>query len=229
MTTSGTISSTMTVADVITQAMREIGAISAGERPTAQETADAITTLNFMLKAWQARGLTSWRDTDGTVSFSAGTGSVTLSPYCLDVLEARLVQSPGYERPLQRWTLAQYRQTPNKAQPGFPTAYTIAKTDTAITMKVWPVPVATSTVNYSYSRVIEDVTDAAQTLDVPQHWLEAVFLGLAARMVHAYGMTRMDPTAAQLVIQRAAALEQLLLDDDRPPSIYMGSAYGRTF
>lgn len=229
MTTSGTINSSMVVADIITQAMREIGAISAGERPTAQETTDAITVLNWMLKGWQARGIVSWRDVDGSVTFPAGTAQMTLTPRCLDVTSARAVQSASFERPLQRWVLGQYRQTPNKSQPGTPTAYTIIKTNDEIAMKIWPVPTVDMVINYSYSRVIEDVTSAAQTIDVPQHWTEALFLGLAARMVHSYGMTRMDPTAAQLVLQRAASLEQMLLDDDRPPSMFMGSAYGRNF
>jgi hypothetical protein len=229
MATSGTISSSLLVSDVVTQAMREIGLLSAGELPTADETRDGIIQLNWLLKSWQARGVTSWRDTETSITFPSGTATLTLDPYCLDVLEARLVQSVGYERPLQRWMLGQYRQTPNKATPGWPTAYTIQKTASTISMTLWPVPNQSLVVKYSYSRVIDDVTDGAQTIDAPQQWTEAIYLGLASRMINSFGTARMDPTSTQIVMQRAAALEQLLLDADRPASVYMGSSYGRTF
>jgi hypothetical protein len=229
MTTSGVIASTMTVSDIVTMAMRELGLLSAGETPTGQELQDGITQLNWLMKSWQVNGVTSWRDTESSLVFPTGTATMQLDPYCLDVLEARLVQSPGYERPLQRWVLGQYRQIPNKAIPGWPTAFTISKTRDTISMTVWPVPNQDLTVNYSYSRVIQDVTDGAETLDVPQEWLEAVYLGLAARMLNSYGAARLDPTAAQIVIQRAAALEQKLLDADRPASVFMGSTYNRVF
>jgi hypothetical protein len=229
VTTSGTITSQLLVSDLVTDAMQELGVLAAGERPTGQELQDGIRALNWMLKSWQARGVVSWRDTDGSVIFPAGTATMVLSPFCLDVLEARLVQAPAYERPLQRWELAQYRQIPNKQTPGYPTAYSISKTDTAIMMTVWPVPNADMTVNYSYPRIVEDVTDGAQTIDIPQEWQEAAYLALAARLVQTFGINRIDPQVAQIVAQRASALEQLLLDQDRPASIYMGSAYGRVF
>lgn len=229
MTTSGTINSGLYVSDIVQQAMIEMGVLSSGEAPTGDELTDAIRVLNWMLKSWQARGVTSWRNTDGTVVFPSGTATMPLDPFCLDVLDARLVQSPGYERPLQRWELAQYRQIPNKTTPGFPTAYTIVKADNTISMTLWPVPNAELTVLYSYPRVIEDVTDGTQTLDIPQEWQEAAYVALAARLCQQFGVTRLDPATAQILQQRASALEQLLLDQDRPASVYLGSAYGRNF
>lgn len=229
MTTSGTTSSTLVASDVVRMALLEIGAIASGQTPTGEELEDGLLCLNWLMKSWQSRGVTSWRDADGSVTFPLGVGAMVLSPFCLDVLEARLIQSPGYERPLQRWTLGQYRQIPNKAARGSPTSYTISKTAAAITMTVWPVPSAALTVNYSYTRIVQDVTDGAQTLDVPQEWLEAVYLGLASRLITVFGTVRIDPATASLVAQKAAALEQALLDQDRSPSVYMGSAYGRYF
>lgn len=228
MTTSGSIAKTMIASEIVAAAMRMLGVLSSGEAPTAEETTDALAELNWMLKSWQGRGLTSWRDTDGSVTFPANTASMPL-PYCLDVMEARYIQSQGYERPLQRWERAQYRQIPNKATAGYPTAYTIEKTTNGIAMLLWPVPRENATILYSYTRVIEDVTDGAQTIDIPQEWLETAYLALAARLATTFGVIRTDPNTAQIVMQRAAAMEQLLLDADRPASIYMGSAMGGVF
>lgn len=256
MTTSGTTTSTLLASDLVTLAMKELGLLSSGEEPTGEEYADGLSALNWMLKSWQSRGLTSWRDTDGVVLFAIGQATNALDPFCLDVLDARLVQGGevgtetgtmslpfppyvitsdyfpaegGNERLLQRWERAQYRQLPNKGTPGWPTAYTISKTIGGIAMSVWPVPNANMTVRYSYTRVIEDVTDGAQTIDVPQEWLELAYLGLAVRLAPLFGVTRLDPAAVQSIAQRAATLEQLLLDQDRPASLYMGSAMGRNF
>jgi hypothetical protein len=229
VTTSGVITSELLVSDLVTYAMRELGLLASGENPTGDELEDGIRCLNWMLKSWQARGVTSWRDTDGSIDFPIATSSMLLDPFCLDVLEARLVQTNTFERPLQRWELAQYRQLPNKQQTGFPTAYTVSKTDSTITLTLWPVPSAAMTVNYSYPRIIEDVTDGDQTIDIPQEWQETAYVALAARLIQPFGVTRLDPGTATIIAQRASALEQLLLDQDRPASIYMGSAYGRYF
>lgn len=225
----GIISSTMTAAEVVTAALQELGVLSAGEQPDGEELVLGLRSLNFMFKGWSTRGLTSWRNEEGAVIAAAGAREVALDPYCNGVAEVRAVQAANYERPLQRWELAQYRQIPNKAAIGTPTAYAVSKTADAVALLVWPVPVSDTTLLYTYSRVIEDVTDGAQTLDVPQEWLEAVYVALAARLAQAFGVTRIDPATTQIIIQRALSLENELFAADQPASFYMGSAYGRYF
>lgn len=223
------ITSTLIASEVIAQAMTELGVLASGETPTGEETELGLRSLNFMLKSWQARGITSWRDQTGTATITANNPTVTLSPYAIDVTEVRVVQAPGFERPLQRWEPAQYLQVPNKATPGYPTAYTVTKTKDSIALEFWPVPQANTAFNYSYARVSEDVTQAADEIDVPQEWLEAVYVGLAARLAQPFGVTRTDPATTQIIIQRALSLENELYNADRPASLYMGSSYGRGF
>jgi len=64
---------------------------------------------------------------------------------------------------------------------------------------------------------------------VPQEWTELVFVSLAARLIQTFGVNRTDPTTAQIIAQRAAALEQQMLDQDRPASLFLGSSFGRSF
>jgi hypothetical protein len=224
MTTSGTIDGTMIASEIVTAAMREIGAIASGEAPTADELNDGLRSLSWMLKSWASgRGINLWREAEGSIVFPANTASVTLAPQPLDVLEARYVQSSTFERPLQRWENGQYRQIPNKATPGYPTAYLITKTVDGVTMTLWPVPQADSTILYTFSRTPEDVTDGAQTIDIPQAWMETVWIALAARLAGIFGATRINPTTAAAVAQRAASLEQLMFDQDRPASVFLGA------
>lgn len=229
MTTSGTITSQLIVSEIVQVAMEELGVLSSGEAPTAEETATGIRALNWMLKSWPARGLNLFRETQGQTIFPAGTSTMPLDPYCLDVVEARFLQATTFERPLARWENGQYRQIPNKAQPGYPTAYFLDKQTTGIAMTLWPVPIADATILYTYSRIPQDVTDGAETVDIPQEWTELVYVALAARLVQTFGVARTDPATAQIIAQRAASLEQQMLDQDRPASVFMGSYRGRNF
>lgn len=129
----------------------------------------------------------------------------------------------AYERPLYRMEHGQYVRIPNKVQAGYPTTYTINKTTDGIALTLWPVPMYSTQINYTMSRIPDDVTDGAQTIDIPQEWMEAVYLGLAARLSSTYGTMRTDPATTQAVFARAADLKQRLLDNDRAPSIFMGS------
>jgi hypothetical protein len=220
----------MLVSDVVAAAMQQLGVVAMGEQPTGIELQTGIRELNWMLKTWAtSRGVNLWRETQGSADFPANTATVTLDPQPIDVIEARFVQSDTFERPLQRWESGQYEQLPNKAQPGYPTAFSIQKNVGGVTMTLWPVPYADSTVLYTYSRVPDDVTDGAQTIDIPQAWLETVYLALAARMVSLLGVNRIDPATASLVTQRAAGLEQLLLSQDQPASVFMGPWEERYF
>src|SRR5687767_12962629 len=130
----------MTARDLCTAAAQDLGAYGAGETLSAADAFDMMLRLNWMLKSLQAKGANLWRVTEGDAEFLIEVGTVTLDPRCIDVLEARFVQSSTFERPLARWELGQYQALPNKAQPGYPTAYYLNKQVDAVTMSLWPVP-----------------------------------------------------------------------------------------
>lgn len=229
MATSGVISGTMTARDICLTAATDLGVYSAGETLSADDGQAMMTRLTWMLKSWQADGVNLWREAEDTAVFAASEKSVTLNPRCLDVLEARLVQANSFLRPLQRWEMGEYRQLPNPDQPGMPSAFYLQKGAGSVAMTLWPVPFQEVSVRYTYSRVIEDVTDLSETIDIPQEWMETVWTNLAARCVTLFGVTRLDPGTVQVVAQRAATLEQKLMDFDRPASVFMGPAYGRNY
>lgn len=229
MTTSGVTDGTMTARDICLAAAKDLGVYSAGEELSGADGEDMMLRLNWMLKSWQADGVNLWREAEGEAEFSASTRTVVLDPFVMDVIEARLEQSINYLRPLQRWEVGEYRRVPNPDQPGFPTAFYLQKNTGAVTMSLWPVPSRAMTIKYTFSRVVEDVTDLNETLDIPQVWLETVWTNLAVRCATMFGVTRLDPNAVQMVTARAALLEQKLMDNDRPASIFMGPTYGRNF
>lgn len=229
MTTSGLTSSTMLAEEVVQAALQELGVVAAGENPTGEETQMALRSLTWMLKGWQARGANLWRASSSSVVVPANSAALALSPSILDVVNARVVVSTAYQRPLFRYERAQYQQLPNKAARGVPTVYYADRQRDAVTLSVWPVPASDTTLALDTTRVIEDVTDGTQTIDVPQEWIETLYVALAARLAIPFGVARVDSTAASVIAQRAVSLEQLMFDADRPASIYMGAMGGRGF
>lgn len=229
MALSGTINSTLTANQVMDAAAKELGYIGAGETLSGEEYEDVLPRLNFMLKTWGGDGVNLWREATDSVSFPSGTATVTLDPFVIDVLEARLLQYSTFERPLQRWEMGEYNAIPNKATPGFPTAFYLRKQADAVSMTLWPVPSQDMVVNYSYARVIDDVTDGTQTIDVPQMWLETIWVNLAARCATLFGSTRLDPSTVAFVQQKADMLYGKMLDADRPASYLLGPAWGHQY
>lgn len=224
MPTSGVTDYELTAREIATQAMKELGLISSGEEPTAEELADIIVRLNAMLKTWGVEG-NLFREASGTVVVPGGTGAGTLPAGVRDVVSVRLVVSATNHRSLQRWNRAQWYQLPNRSATGTPTVFYNTQGLAQDAIYVWPVPTADSTLHLDYYRAPEAVTGAAQTLDVPQDWLEAVIYGLAARIAGMFGATRTDPQTVADVTAKAAMLYQHLLDMDRPESYFFEPGY----
>lgn len=222
MTTSGTIAYSLTAGDIITKALRLIGEYGRSETPSNADAQDGLSSLNLMLKTWQTDGCNLYREYADTDSFTSGTATKTLAPRILDVMEARLVNADLTERPLQRWERGEYAQIPSKAQAGTPVAFTLVKGVSGITMTLWPVPNATTTINYTAARVVEDVGALTETLDIPQEWLETVTYGLADRMIDPFDVAQARPAVAQRITARAQSLYSQLRDNDRPASVFFG-------
>jgi hypothetical protein len=81
------------------------------------------------------------------------------------------------------------------------------------------VPAVDITLHADFSRAAQTITEPGETLDISQEFAETVILGLAARIAGMFGAIKLDPTTVADVKARAAALEQELLDSDRPDSI----------
>lgn len=223
MSTSGVTDWQVTVGDIITQAMTELGVISAGETPDASEYDAGVFRINSMLKTWQGEA-NLFRETSGTLTIAAGTGAGALPQGIRDVSSVGHVVSATYRRPLVQYNRAQYYMLPNRATVGNPSSYYLANTVGSDEIRIWPVPALAVTLHIDYSRGAEIVTDPTQTLDIPQEWNEAAVYGLASRMVNMFGTMRLDPNTASMVMQKAEMLYGQMLDRDRPDS-YFFEAY----
>lgn len=219
MATSGVTDFALTAREIMRQAAVELGAISSGEDLEASEQDDMLVRLNSMLKSWGTEG-NLYREASGTVTVPGGTGAGTLPAGVRDIISVRHVVSPTNYRQLTQWNRSQYYQMPNRSAAGNPTAFYATQGLSQDAIYIWPVPAADVDLHLDYYRAPEVVTNAAETLDVPQDWTEAVILGIAARCANMFGATRLDPATVANVTARAAALYQMLLDQDRPDSYF---------
>ena len=67
-----------TVQDLITNSLKEIGAIAIGETPTAAESADALSMLNNMLDLWNTESLMVYNINSTVFNYVAGQATYTI-------------------------------------------------------------------------------------------------------------------------------------------------------
>lgn len=226
MTTSGVITSSLTVREVINTAAELIQRLPQGGTLSAANADLGIKHLNWMLKTWQASGACDgWRLSDVTITWPAATQSATLNTAYLDLINVRVRES-STDRDLNRLSAQEYASLPNKTSAGTPNSYFVRKTRSTIELSLWPVPSTASTIVADGVRVIEDVTALTETLDIPQEWHECVFYGLADRLSVPFGVHRADPILASEVSKRASGLFALMKSfDEETGSIFLSPDY----
>lgn len=72
MATSGSVDFSQTRNEIIGDALVQIGAIAAGDAPSAEDSAFAARQLNRMVKAWQADGVHLWKRKEAYLFCSTG-------------------------------------------------------------------------------------------------------------------------------------------------------------
>jgi hypothetical protein len=198
MTTSGTTTLTLTARDIIYFALRKINAAPIGQDPSPGEVDPVTIELNLMLKECQIHGPNLWRHTEGSVTLVANTPSYSLTvDNPLRLVEVRYryppTSNPAEQRdlPMEMMTREQYKTLPVKLTGGSPpTQWYFDPQESTQTLYVWPVPIVVSgdTIQYTYQRRMQVITNLSQTLDIPEEWLSTVGYALAARLVPTYGI-----------------------------------------
>lgn len=183
MATSGAISSTMTAYEIVAAAGRRARLLREGQGPDAAMFEEGRRHLSRMLKTWTMDGANLWRDGEQTIDLVSGTSTYTLSPRAMKVRNVRLVEGGVERMPLGRWARDDYDLLPQKTQAGRPTVYVVDRLRASVQLILWPVPNnSTWDIKVGFERVIEDVTSAAEEIDAPQEWFDAVIDNLAVRM-----------------------------------------------
>lgn len=226
MATSGSVDWTLTSRQIITEALENLGVIGLGDTPSDTDAAKTLSVLNQMIKTWGTSG-GLWIKTEAVLTLIAATASYSL-PLARRVLSVRRRVS-NIDTPVYLMSREEYQDYPSKTATGYPfqaffdaqratrTLYVINVPDTATA--------ASTTLPYTYERVIEDADALDNDPDFPQEWMEALIYGLAARLIVPFRIQFTNAPLAQEVKERAATLYGTLsADSDESTSVLIQPA-----
>lgn len=174
MTTSGTRSFTLNVAEAIEEAYERIGL----EVRTGYDAKSARRSMNLMFAEWANRGLNLWTVAQGTTTVTQGTAQYTLAEDVVEVLDMVLRRS-GTDYEMSRISRSDYADFPNKTDQGRPSQFYYDRTIAPV-INLWQVPEnSTDQLVYYYVRRIEDVNTLTNTTDIPFRFYPCMVAGLA--------------------------------------------------
>ncbi len=183
MATSGTVAFQPNVEEIITEAFERCGLdpqIQTGDRAVS-----ARRSLNLLFSEWANRGINYWAVEQQTLTLVNGTASYTLPVGTIDIIDAVVRDSAGTDTSdqiINRVSIADYNQLPNKSSPGKPSQYMLDKQYTPVAY-FWQVPDRdTYSMVYWAIRQLEDVTASNQDADIPYRWNECICAGLASKI-----------------------------------------------
>lgn len=174
MATSGTTTFTMSVDDIVSEAIDRCG----GEQTTGYEARSAKRALGLFLLDLANRGINTWAIERTTLTLVAGTASYDLAADTVDMLDA-VIRRDSVDIELERYSQAEYQRLATKAVAGRPTRFMVERLRAFPTVTFWPVPDRADTVHYRRTRRLQDVGSMTNELDVPIRYVPAVTSGLA--------------------------------------------------
>jgi len=183
MATSGTVAFQPNVEEIITEAFERCGLdpqIQTGDRAIS-----ARRSLNLLFSEWANRGINYWAVEQQTLTLVNGTASYALPVGTIDLIDAVVRDSSGTDTSdqiINRVSIADYNQLPNKSSPGKPSQYMLDTQYTPVAY-FWQVPDRdTYSMVYWAIRQLEDVTASNQDADIPYRWNECICAGLASKI-----------------------------------------------
>lgn len=189
MTTSGTTTFNLDLANLIEEAFERCGA----ELRTGYDLRTARRSLNLLTIEWANRGVNLWTIEQGSIALVPGTATYTLPVDTIDLVDHVIRTGSGQNQTdinITRISVDTYSTIPNKNAQGRPIQVWInrqsgATTPTGVdspTITVWPVPQQGQTYTFVYWRLrrIDDAGDGGtKTQDIPFRFLPCMVAGLA--------------------------------------------------
>ena len=193
MATSGTVAFRPDVEEVISEAYERCGLD--GQTRTGYHAVTARRSLNMLFSEFANRGINYWAVTQNSLSLVSGTTSYNLPAGTIDIIDA-VIRDNSVDQTINRITISEYNQIPNKTTTGKPSQYMLDKQYTPV-IYLWNVPDSSNyTLNYWAMNQLEDVTLSNQDTDIPYRWTDCICAGLASKLSLKYA-----PDKFQLLIE----------------------------
>ena len=185
----------MTVRDLIKSSLRIIGAIASGETPGADETSDALQTLNGILGSWSNQSLLVPSKAREVFTLVAGTSSYSIGPSGtfdttrpIKILSASIIDAgQDFETNINILTQQQYAEISNKNLSGSATAIYAEGTYPLDTINVYPKPAAADQLVIYSMKPIVSFASANDLITLPAGYDRALKYNLAVELAAEYG------------------------------------------
>ena len=184
MATSGTAAFRLNVEDIITEAYERCG-INAESR-TGYQAVSARRSINILFSEWANRGINYWTVQNNTLALVKDqTTPYTLPVGTIDLIDAVIRDTStgsNIDTVLNRISIADFNQLPDKTSSGKPSQYMLDKQYTP-NIYVWQIPDTNdySIVYWSINQ-LEDITASNEDADVPYRWSDCICAGLASKL-----------------------------------------------
>ena len=188
MASSGTYALDFEVAELVEESFERCGIDPA--TLTMRHARSARRSLNLLFSLWATKEVRLFTVDEQTQTLTDGDASYTAASGTLVILES-VVRRSSVDTPVHLITREQYHMIPNKTAEGLPTQLFFDRK--AGTYYLWNTPEnSTDVLRYWRMRRIQDVSTAAETMDVPYVWFEATAAGLAEFLSLKYAIDRHD-------------------------------------
>lgn len=191
MTTSGTTTFNLDIAEVIDEAFERVGV----EVRTGFELKSARRSLNLLFAEWANRGVNRWTIQQTSVTTVVGQTDYNLGTDTIDILSATL-RRDGTDLNMVRLSRAEYLNLPDKDKEGRPSQFYVDRQINPV-LKVWFAPDrATDTLIFDRLTRIEDAGAYTNNAAIPFRFYEAMVAGLAAKLALKFNPDRLQALTA---------------------------------
>lgn len=177
----------MVASDLVTAALRLIGAVASGETPSTSEAADGLDSLKELLDSWSGEELLVFGTTIQSVTLAASTASYTLSTRPVKILSADLTVG-GMNFGLEVVGPEAWANRDDKTDVSLHTKVVFCDyAYSSATLYVAPVPAGAATVKLYQTTDLATLAAGTTTFAMPEAYARAVRYNLAVDLAPEYG------------------------------------------
>lgn len=198
----------MTVSDLVSLALKDLGVLGQGQTASGGMANDALTSLNLLIEAWSTNRLlthkisrVTWTIASSTASYTVGTGGTiniarpsTMNYQGCNVAFIDNASNSAIELPLWELTDDGYEAVPQKSLAAtYPTSWYYNPTYTSSaspygTLTLWPVPDNDNLTGVFYAPVAATTVALADTLALPPGYARFYRWNLAEELLSAFAV-----------------------------------------
>ena len=122
MATSGSVAFRPNIEEIISESFERCGIDT--QTRTGYFAKSARRSLNLLFSEWANRGINYWAVSNNTLSLTSGTSNYALPAGTIDIIDA-VIREDDTDQMINRVSIAEYNQIPNKTETGKPNQYMI--------------------------------------------------------------------------------------------------------